>query len=323
MALLHTGSPLSGFPGPINRRLAHLRDRLPAPIRRWLPDVPPATARNLWLLLALLVATQNVTVFHTSQSDTLAILSVVVWGGALICMEDQLDDLLPQPGFIGLFLGSALLLGVLARSAVILQADGIIFILAPLGGIALTFLCQPWRQLGRFRDSLLCLLLLPLYRFVRLILPDHSLSIITSHTAGFWLSILGLDVVVHGDSVMLPGGGVRVATVCNGIDIISQLTAIGAIFLLAFSLRSLWARIFLFLIAPLIGFLSNTIRVSLLAVLTSQGQHSGFSLFEFFHKDAGSLIFAGLAVWLYGSIYMRILERELSLHVVSQTGDDS
>ena len=263
--------------GPLNRRLDSWRQRLPPVLQPWLPSIPPPTLRNLWLLLALLVATQNSAVFHTSQSANVTVLAVMIWGGALICIEDQLDELEPNPGLIGLLFGSTLLLWVLARSAVILHWDGLIFLLAPLGGLALALLCLPLRQLGRFRDPLLCLLLLPSFALLMRVLPEEPLSVLTARGAGFWLSILGLDVVVRGRSVMLPGGGVQVLAECNGLDMMAQILCVGLIFMLAFRIRSGFSRLLLFAAAPAIGLVCNTFRIALLAGSAGIGQGKGTS----------------------------------------------
>jgi len=72
-----------GGVGPLNRRLAQLRGRLHPALQAWLPDIPPPTARNLWLLLALLVATQSCAVFYSSQSANVSVLALMIWGGSL------------------------------------------------------------------------------------------------------------------------------------------------------------------------------------------------------------------------------------------------
>ena len=131
--------------------------RLPEGLRERIPTIPPATPRNLWLLLAGAVATQNLGVFQSSQSEHVTVYALLVWGGALICMEDQLEDLEPSPSRLGIVIGSLLLLAVMARTALVLWSDGTLYLLAPLAGLALAMLCTPLRSLGRFRDSLLCL----------------------------------------------------------------------------------------------------------------------------------------------------------------------
>jgi exosortase/archaeosortase family protein len=93
---------------------------------------------------------------------------------------------------------------------------------------------------------------------------------------------------------------------------IAQVICISVIFLLAFRLRSIPARIIILIIAPLIGLISNTIRIALLTIFSANGSGHGYGFwFDFFHKDTGSLIFSGLAVFIFGTIYMRFLEHEL------------
>ena len=297
--------------GPLNRRLQAIRHRLPARLRPWLPEIPPPTPRNLWLLLALLVATQNCVAFQATFGDQGAVQALVFWGGALICMEDQLEQLRPSPGLAGLLLGSLLLLLVLARTAVIVEPDAVLWLLPPLAGVALALLIQPLRRLWCLRDSYLCLLLFPASLIPAAVLPDRGVSVITAHVSAFWLSILGLEPQVRGRSLMLPGGGVQISGMCNGIELITQLLAVAIIFLLAFPLRSRTRRLALLLVAPFIGFLANSIRIALLAVFSSLGRDTSDSLFIFFHDDYGSLLFAGLAVSVYGSLYLRLLESEL------------
>lgn len=288
-----------------------LLDRLPAGLRARIPAIPPATPRNLWLLLAAAVATQNLGVFQSSQSEHITVYALLVWGGALICMEDQLEDLDPNPGLLGLVTGALLLVAVMARTALVLHSDGMLFLLAPLAGLALAMLCTPPARLGRFRDSLLCLLLIPGFGLLMKLIPEWPMSVLTARLSSFWLGILGFDNVVRDRTVMLPTGGVEVLPACNGVDMIAQVIGVSIIFLLAFPIRSLLSRVTLLLIAPLIGLASNTIRIAVLALCVSAGQGKGTPMFRFFHDDLGSLLFSGLAVFVFGSLYMRLLEREL------------
>ncbi len=149
----------------------HTIARLPSVLRQAISRVPPATPRNLWLLLAAAVAVQNLIVFHTSQTAHTSVFALLVWGGALICFEDQIEDLDPRPVGAGLVLGTVILLWVMARTAVILHWEGILFALAPLAGVALALLCCPLRRLQRFRDPLLCLMMLPAFALMMRLIP--------------------------------------------------------------------------------------------------------------------------------------------------------
>jgi exosortase/archaeosortase family protein len=83
------------------------------------------------------------------------------------------------------------------------------------------------------------------------------------------------------------------------------------IFQLAFPLRSVLSRVVVFTLAPVIGLASNTIRIAILALCVANGNGKGSGLFRFFHDDIGSLVFSGIAVFVFGVLYMQLLEREL------------
>jgi cyanoexosortase A len=278
----------------------------------WERYVPPLTARNAWLFIAATVAIQNVVVFHTSQNESMTVFALLIWGGVLICMEDLIEELHPSPNLVVALLASIILLFVLFRTSLILHSDGVLFLLPPIAVLALVLLVKEPRTIYKFKDSLLCVLLFPAYALLNRIMPEGPLSLLTAKIAAFWLSILGLDPTVNGRDVLLKGGGVTVLGACNGLDMIAQVVCISIIFLLAFRLRSLTSRILVISLAPLIGLLSNTMRIALLTVISANGSGHGYGFwFDFFHKDTGSLIFSGLAVFIFGSIYMRLLEHEL------------
>lgn len=278
----------------------------------WFPALPRATTRNLWLLLAGALATQNIAVFHSSQSANTAVLAILVWGGALVCLEDRLDQLQLRPSRTARWLGMALVLWVLLRTSLVLQWDGLLYALAPMGGLALALLARPCRQLGLFRDALLCLLLLPGFALLMRLLPEQPISLLTASLSGLLLNSLGIAVVVDQRSVLMaPGGGVQVLAACNGLDMIALVFCTAIIFLLAFPIRSKLSRLIVLAAAPLIGLLSNTIRIAILALVAGSGNGKGSFWFDFFHQDTGSLIFSGVAVFVFGLCYLRLLEVEL------------
>lgn len=291
--------------------MTFLLSHIPQSFREKIPALPPPTPRNLWLLLAALVATQNLAVFQSSQDEHITVFAALIWGGALICLEDQFESLEPHPQWIGLVLGAPLLIWVMMRTARVLHWDGMIFILPLLGCIALALLCEPIRGIGRFRDSLMCLVMLPAFNVIMKLIPEEPLSVLTAHMSGFWLGILGFDNIVNNKSVLMPTGGVEVLPACNGIDMIAQVICIAVIFQLAFPLRSWMSRFLIFTLAPLIGLASNTFRIAILALCVANGNGKGSGLFRFFHDDLGSLVFSGIAVFAFGMLYMRLLEREL------------
>lgn len=269
-------------------------------------------ARELWLALAALVALQNLLVLHTTQdSPNLVVFALLLWGGALICLEDQLPELEPNPGRIGLLIGGVLLVATVLRSSAIVHLDSVIYPLTVLAGLALALLCVPPRQLGRFRDPLLILMLLPISKVIA-VANDVQLSMATAGASSVLLQALGFEAVMDGRQVLLPGGSVLVAGPCNGLDMILQVAAIAVIFLMAFPLRRWPQRLLLLVAATLIGFACNVVRISLLAVIHADGGGGAKWWFDFFHESNGSLVFSAVGVTIFALLYLRVLERELS-----------
>jgi cyanoexosortase A len=226
-------------------------------------------------------------------------------------MEDQLEQLNPRPSLSSLIVGSFLILWIIFRTSIILHWDGILFALVPITGIALSMIYQPYQQTLRFRDPILCLMLLPAFPLIMRLFPEEPISLLTARISGIWLGSLGLDVLVKGRSVLLEGGGVEVLGPCNGLDMMAQVFCVAIIFLLAFPIKSGFARILLLVAAPIIGLVLNTIRISLLTLIVASGNGKGSFYFDFFHEDGGSLIFSGISVFLFGILFMRLLDREL------------
>ncbi|MFN9546477.1 MAG: archaeosortase/exosortase family protein [Cyanobacteriota bacterium] len=284
-------------------------------LKSLLSQIPPPTARNLWLLLCSLVATQNLIVFTNSQITGNAITALLVWGGALICMEDQIEDLKPKPSFTSLILGTIMVVYCLYRTSRISNSDSFLYFLAPVAGIGLTLMLTSFREIFRFKESLLILCLLPLFVIIQIIVATYvtdDLSLLTAKLVLFGLGILGISPTkLVGDTVYTNGGAVQVMHECNGFEMIMQMVITAIIFLVAFPLRSRLGKLVIISSAPSLGFIVNSLRITLLAIFTSLNSATGRNLFDFFHEQAGSLIFSGLAVFIFGYLYLTILEREL------------
>lgn len=284
-------------------------------VQSLLSKIPPPTARNLWLTLGSLVAIQNLIVFTNTQITGNAITALLVWGGALICMEDQIDHLKPRPSILSLVSGSLIVLYSLYRMGTIFNSDSFLYFLVPVVGLGLAMMVYPFKEIIRLRDSLLILCLLPIFVIVQILVATYvtdDLSQLTAKFVVFWLGVLGISPIkLVADTVYTAGGAVQVMHECNGFEMIMQMVITAVIFLVAFPLRSRIGKAMIIVLSPLIGFLTNSLRISLLALFTSFNSARGHSLFDFFHEQAGSLIFSGIAVFVLGYIYLAVLEREL------------
>jgi cyanoexosortase A len=293
-----------------------LKDLQPKTISAYLASkIPPPTSRNLWLTLSALVALQSLVVFTNTQITGNAITALIVWGGALICIEDLIENMRPNPSRISIGLGSALILYTLYRTSQVNSSDSFLYLLVPIAGLGLILLANPIGNIWQYKDALLTLSLLPLFLVIQIIVTTYvtnDLSILTAKFVMLWLGLLGITPTrLEGNTVFVNGGAVQVMHECNGLEMIMQIFITAVIFLLAFPLRSRLGRIVIIILAPLIGFIVNSFRIALLAVFTGLNSDIGRSMFDFFHEQAGSLIFSGLAVFILGYLYLTILNREL------------
>ena len=90
----------------------------------------PATPRELWLWLAAVVVINHLVLAYRMQSIDFVVLAALTWGGALLCIEDKLPELTPEPSQLSLVLGSLLLVAGLWRSSQVFHPEPVIHLLA-------------------------------------------------------------------------------------------------------------------------------------------------------------------------------------------------
>jgi exosortase/archaeosortase family protein len=247
----------------------------------------------------------------SQHDDNLVLLALMAWAGALLCMEDQLPSLTLRPSQISLLVGTALLTWGFWRIAIIQDLDGIAWLLPPLLGIGLMGLARPLRQPGGWLAALAALAMVPVSRVFLALLPEAVLSTLTARLAQLLLLLMGSDVVVNGRQILLPGGAVVVGAQCSGNWMMAQSLMIAGIFALAFPMPRQRSLPLLLLSSCVIAWLVNVIRILSLAVINASGIAGKTWWFDFVHEGAGSLIFSGVAVSLYGWLYLQRLERQL------------
>lgn len=283
--------------------------------------LPPPTSRNLWLAIAAVVAWQNLWMIHTTQTQPSLVLYVLLlWFGALICLEDRLDHLRPRPSGLSLISGTLLLLACLWRSSQIASPQAVVAFLTPMEGLALVLLCVSFVRIGTFWQPLLILFSLPFYRLLTQANPlnlrlEGWISPFTAATATNLLNILGLEAVHSGRLVQTPTGGVQVLNACSGLDQLAQVLGVALIFCLAFPLRRAWHLAAVWVAALSLPILINAVRIAILAQIVSiegSSANSNRFWFNFFHDSYGSLLFSGISMALFGAVYLWVIERELA-----------
>jgi exosortase/archaeosortase family protein len=270
------------------------------------------TPALLWKVLACSQAVLSLWMIQTTQElPSLTLLCLVIWGGAIICVEDELEGLSIRGTSSSTVAGLTLLVYATWRSSITIHYDSTVTLLPLFQGLGLALIARPFKQLKLFRDSLLVLSLFPLQLVLTRILPDYELSALTGRLSQLLLLCFGADASVKGRIVDLGGSGVAIQGPCNSIDMIAQLTAIAIVFTLAFPIRNK-AKSFAYIAGtPLVALATNASRIAILASITNSSLSHKQQLFKFFHEEWGSFVFVGLATVLIGQIYLTMIEHEL------------
>ncbi|WP_253274466.1 cyanoexosortase A [Nostoc sp. PCC 7107] len=135
------------------------------------------------------------------------------------------------------------------------------------------------------------------------LLNVKPLSVLTAKLSTLILWYAGFEVYLQDVYINLPTGGIKVAENCAGIEWICHLLGLSVIGLLMFPPERK-KRILVPIVAVIIAFIVNAVRVAVLAVIAAN-QHQ--QAFKFWHVGDGSLIFGMITVILFGIFYWFLL----------------
>lgn len=266
-----------------------------------------------WQLLAGLQALLSIWLVQATQHDQgVTLLAVVVWGGAAICMEDQLEDFRVRPSQASLVAGLTLLGYATWRSVIVLDLDSMAYVLPVIQGLGLALMARPVRQLLSFREPLIVLSLFPLHFLAFKLLPEYWLSAATGKIGQIILLLFSVESTSAGRLFSIGASGVSIQPACSGAGLIAQTAVIAIVFIMAYPIKSTSSKAIFLMIAPLIGYLVNAFRIVLLAVIVGSSLPQKQQLFEFMHEEWGGLVFSGIASVILGQIYMSMVNRQLA-----------
>jgi exosortase/archaeosortase family protein len=63
--------------------------------------------------------------------------------------------------------------------------------------------------------------------------------------------------------------------------------------------------------APLVAMICNSVRIAMLTLFAASPAPGSDTLFDFFHEEAGSLLFSGVAVSWIAILYLSLLHKQL------------
>lgn len=280
------------------------------PSRRW--SLHPS---QLWWWLAIVIMGQNLLLNALTQTPEDTLTSLLVWSGAALLVHCDLEDgrFVLRPSKVGMALGWVVLAWVLSRSYLISTRGSGASVLPLVAGLGLALMGFPLRQISAHWRALAALAIAPLSRGLLALLPVQMFAV---WTAGFTQAVLLLiDVPTERRDALLtlPGGSVVVEGACTGLPAMLQLSAVAMILALAFPMRHHWQNGLMLILAPLVGFAVNGIRIAILALLNASQLPNKQEWFQLIHAGWAAQLFPALGMLVFLKLYLIWMEHQVRL----------
>jgi exosortase len=146
------------------------------------------------------------------------------------------------------------------------------------------------------------------------LVPTQNLSHSAASFAAFFLRTFGIDIVQDSTQITVGNSAINVAGPCSGNEIMVQAFVVALLALIIFPMPKRWTRLPFLLLAPLLGWIVNGLRVALLAMIASIDPVSAMNdsgMFGFFHLGEGGMVFSGLGIAAYAYAYVKVIDRQL------------
>ncbi len=247
----------------------------------------------LLLVLGVAVMAIQITLILKIGSPDRQITSILFWLTAAHLIWERKDELNFQTSLGASVIGGLIIALLLLKTTGYCEESFLIgypFISA----IAIALIASGWRGLKTYWREIILLFCAGVPEVLWSKLNDPSPF--TAKLASLILWYSGVPVVQQGIYLQLPGGTVQVYSGCSGVVAMTQLLGMSVLFLMLLPLPWKWFQKLLVPIAAVaIGFVVNSFRVALMAVLVAQKQLDSF---EYWHAGTGSLIFSVIGTGL-------------------------
>jgi len=263
-----------------------------------------------WLLAiaAALVSLHLTYLTQTDNSDLMS-MSILLWlaiGSLVWDKMEKGEGLKLESGVFASAIGIFLIVLVLVRSV---SPAGYHLRISPFISIwGLCLLAGGFQGIRYYWKELVIGSLFFFYPVFTYLLQAINLPTITAQFSTFTLWAAGFQVYREGVIIFLPTGRVEVFGACSGVESILQMLNIAVLFLLLVPTTKL-QKVICIIVAGLLGFAVNGVRVALLAVLVAS---RNMDAFEYWHGGSATFIFSIISVALFGVFCWLIFLRELT-----------
>ncbi|PSB04818.1 cyanoexosortase A [Merismopedia glauca] len=262
---------------------------------------------QFWLLaIASGLVAIHLTIVGKVETGDLFGISLIYWLAVGSLIWEKRATLVWRNDLSACILGSFLLLIVLFKS-ILPAVDSKFLYTAPLlSGLGLALIASGFHQLKQYWQELLILFCLVINKITIAFLGSINLAEYTAKFSTLLLWYSGFQVGREGVNIILPNQVIEVYTACSGVEAIAQMEALALLFIIMFPL-SLTKKIIVPLIAMVIGFVVNCIRVVIMSLLAANSQQEAF---DYWHEGDGSLVFSLIAALVFAGFCYLLLRSE-------------
>jgi cyanoexosortase A len=287
----------------------------------WFAHFPPARSvgrKQAWLALCCLQALLSISVVHATQDNaTLTLLALIVWWGASLSIEDIVHQLDGRPRPVEILVGTFILVFCCWRIYATFHMDTMVYALCTFQAVGLALVGWPLKRY--WKQAIQPIFILSLFGWQLLVqraIPMAPMTRITAKAVELLLSLFDYQVITQGNTIYHQTGSLVVIDGCSGLDLAIQLSVTAIIFVLVFPLKSRLRRLLAIVLAPVIALVVNCVRVALLTCIHASDMPGRDTLFELLHEHWGGLLFAGIAVALFGTLYLHWVEQQIMMSTV-------
>lgn len=259
---------------------------------KWLKQIQEPKYWLLGIAAGLIVMHLTLT-SRTANTDLFGTM-LLFWGVVVFLIWERHETLTLESGVLSSCFGASLIALILLKSSSLFGDDLFLRVAPFLSGLSLALLASGTKGMKQYWQELLILGYTAIPPgFIGVFIDVAKL---TAKFSAFILHYLGFEVVRQGVFLILEKGSVEVNHGCSGVNAILQLLGLALVFLLMFP-TTVGQKIVVPIVAILIGFVVNSARVALMAVLVSLSQPEAF---KYWHEGNGSVVFSMIAVFIFG-----------------------
>ncbi len=276
----------------------------------FLASVKNSQNTQFWLLAITggLIAVHLSLNWRLSGDINRVIISVLCWSAVLSLLWEKRHTLSLESGILSGLLGLLLIAFVLLRSLFMTSFDALFDLLPFIAGLGLAMLASGVKGLQQYWQELAIILAFTVP--MEFLFASIPLSTFTAKFATFILSDLGFAVSRQGVNLILPTGAVEVNPGCSGVESILRLLQLAVLFLVMFPTK-VAGKILVPLVAVLVAFVVNAVRVALMAILVA---YSNQEAFHYWHQGTGSQIFVLISSLVFGLFCYFVRQKDAPEH---------